>query len=547
MNRLSTYSPPQPAGEIQLDLSRNEGRPPAPNTVDAARARAAELARYPVLDELQRTLAANYDVAPTNVLITAGIDDALLRICLANLGPKTNAVLATPTFEMIPRYIALARGDVAEVEWNTSEFPTTRFCEAITATTRVAFVVSPNNPTGSTATADDLRRIAAALPDGLVVLDAAYGEFGDAGQRALIRLGIGLPNVLVLRTLSKAWGLAGLRVGCAIGAPDQLRTLFAAGNPMPVSVASAHTAVCRLTRGTLDVQDHVAAVDEQRRELTALLTELGTRPVTPSQANFVLVRGVDPVWLTTALAALGIGVRRFPNDPTLADAVRIGLPGTDQAFRQLTAALRTVLAPQALLFDMDGVLADVSQSYRQAIVATAATFGVTVSPADIVAKKARGNANDDWQLTRELLLDANVTIELPRVTDTFETLYSDLRHNERPMVDGQTLRRWGQRYRLAVVTGRPRSDAEFFLRQFGLRDLFAAVICREDAPLKPDPRPVQRALDALGATSAWMLGDTVDDHEAARGAGVLPIAVGPPDDRAAINLTATPELESILP
>jgi phosphoglycolate phosphatase len=78
---------------------------------------------------------------------------------------------------------------------------------------------------------------------------------------------------------------------------------------------------------------------------------------------------------------------------------------------------------------------------------------------------------------------------------------------------------------LAIVTGRPRADALRFLEQFDLLDVFGALVCREDAPLKPDPAPVRAALERLGVRRAWMLGDTRDDLEAARGAGVLPIGV----------------------
>ena len=442
-----------------LDLSRNEGRAPRCDSTETS-LDATDLSRYPDLEPLRRELAELYRTLPDRILITAGGDDAILRLCLAELCADDEALVATPTFEMIPLYVRMARGLLREVAWTRGRFPTDEFLAAASDRTRLAFVVSPNNPTGLTATADDLRRIATALPGALVVLDAAYEEFADDGLTATAAQ---LDNVVTIRTLSKAWSLAGLRVGCAIGPPAIIDRLDRCGNPMPVSAASARIAERRLRRGREDVADHVAAVRHERERLTSTLDELGVKPVRGSQGNFVLVRGVDPGWVAPAMASLGVKVRRFPGRDDLRDAVRIGLPGDPASFERLIAALRAVLRPAALLFDMDGVLADVSGSYRVAIEATARDFGVTVTQRDIEEAKARGDANDDWTVTHRLITSAGAEASRDDVILRFESRYRELKEQERPMVDAETLRRWAARYPLAVVTGRPRSDAEHFL------------------------------------------------------------------------------------
>jgi HAD superfamily hydrolase (TIGR01549 family) len=117
------------------------------------------------------------------------------------------------------------------------------------------------------------------------------------------------------------------------------------------------------------------------------------------------------------------------------------------------------------------------------------------------------------------------------------------------MVSREQLLRWRSRRPLGVVTGRPRADAERFLARFSFADCFDVVVCREDAALKPDPAPVQLALQRLAVRTAWMLGDTVDDVRAAQGALVLPIGVLADGDLpgAAFTLRATPDLDSFLP
>jgi HAD superfamily hydrolase (TIGR01548 family) len=180
---------------------------------------------------------------------------------------------------------------------------------------------------------------------------------------------------------------------------------------------------------------------------------------------------------------------------------------------------------------MDGVLADVSESYRRAIIETAAIWDVELTPEDVARAKAGGGATNDWELTRKLLLEREVEVDLEEVTDRFEALYQGtdempgLRRFESLRFDRDTLERLSTKYSLAVVTGRPRSDARRFLEEQDIANLISTTVCMEDGPSKPDPAPVRLALEQLGAKTAWMVGDTPDDMRAARGASVLPIGL----------------------
>ncbi|HWL49764.1 MAG TPA: HAD hydrolase-like protein, partial [Acidimicrobiia bacterium] len=313
------------------------------------------------------------------------------------------------------------------------------------------------------------------------------------------------------------------------------------------------------------ISELTSFVDEVRRErvvLTGDLIGLGARPL-PSQGNFVLTECDDAAWVISAAASLGIALRRFPSRPGLESAVRITVPGDADDFDRLVATLGSVLDPQAVIFDLDGVLADVSGSQVLAVVETARTFGVEVQPSDIEATKADGNSNDDWELTRRLCLERGVDVTIEAVTERFESLYQGtatspgLKVAETALVDQATWRDWAAKRPLAVVTGRPRSDAVEFLERFGLMEGLAALVTRDDAPLKPDSGPVVKALEIMGVTRAWMLGDTPDDLTAARGAGVVPIGVIASGDNpegarerlryAARILDKTTDLEEMLP
>jgi HAD superfamily hydrolase (TIGR01548 family) len=228
----------------------------------------------------------------------------------------------------------------------------------------------------------------------------------------------------------------------------------------------------------------------------------------------------------------------------LIGALRITLPGNAAAFERLVAALTTVLAPEALVFDLDGVLADVQHSQRAAIAATAQAFGVTVTSAQVAAAIRAGDAANDWIVTQRLIESGGREVPLDDVTARFQALYigdtwtPGLRERERLIPNNHLLERLAAHRRLAIVTGRPRAEAHWFLERAGVAHLFGAVIAMEDAAPKPDPAPVRLALARLGVNRAWMIGDTPDDVRAAAQAGVVPLCVVAPGDEPSLAIAA---------
>lgn len=560
---LTAYRVPRHPAPLDLHLDGNEGLS-APADLLACLADAdadTVVRRYPSPKGLEAVLAGRLGVAPGRVIATCGGDDALDRCCRALLAPGRRIVLPEPSFEMIRRYATWAGATIASVPWPGGPYPVDAVLEAVDDATTLVSVVTPNNPTGAVATADDLRRLAEGAPHAVLLVDLAYGEFADEDLTAAA---LALPNAVVFRTLSKAWGLAGLRIGYAAGPARLVDWMRAAGNPYVISGPSLHLAAHRLRTAQPEVDAFVARVRQERAALEALLAAHGF-DVEPSQANFVFARSPRAGWVRAACAGLGIGLRGWPGHPELDDALRITCPGDDAAFQRLVDALDTALAPEALLLDVDGVIADVSGSYRQAILDTAASFGVPLTRDDVSEAKAEGDANNDWILTRRLLARAGVDAPLDEVTARFERLYQGteavpgLKARERLLLDADTLARWAADRPIAAVTGRPRADAAWFLGHHGVAASFRTAVCMEDGPAKPDPAPVHEALHRLGVARAWMVGDTVDDVRAARAAGVVPVGVvAPGEDRravepvllaagAAVVLDHVGQLEELLP
>jgi histidinol-phosphate aminotransferase len=340
---LKPYSPGRRATTIDLFLDSNEGPPVPIGLARALRATAIDRLRcYPKARSLERLLANQNNVPEESVLVTAGADEGLERAVRAVCSPGRRAILTTPSFEMIGRYARLTGAEVIEIPWWTGEYPVEQVFRTVSDETTLVAVVSPNNPTGATISSPALVDLAEGLPRCLILLDHAYVEMADEDLTAIA---LTLPNVLVTRTFSKAWGLAGMRVGWVAGDPTVIGWLRAVGQPYSVSAVSL-LVVEQLLRDQVGANlEYIDTVSSQRRQLSELLTQLGAEPL-PSQANFVLARFTDAASVHKALAVLGIAVRRFAGHPLLDQYLRITLPGDPAPFQRLTDALRQVLVEE---------------------------------------------------------------------------------------------------------------------------------------------------------------------------------------------------------
>jgi histidinol-phosphate aminotransferase len=301
----------------------------------------------PTCAALRRRLADRYGLTPDHVCVANGVDNVLTCLGLAFLDAGDRCVVASPTYTAYAALALLMNAVPVEVplrDWR-SDLPA---MAAAAANAKMVIVCNPNNPTGTIVTHDEVDAFLRRLPPTtLPVLDEAYAEFVEnpafPDSAALLRH---YPNLIVLRTFSKIYGLAGLRVGYALASPDLIACFNQVREPFPVD-RLAQTAA----EATLDDEPYVRATFENNRAgrtwLTAALSEMGLR-VIPSQANFVLVdlgRPADEVG--RQLLPHGVIVRpgamwRLPT------WVRISV-GTADENRRVAASLKTVLAGRATL------------------------------------------------------------------------------------------------------------------------------------------------------------------------------------------------------
>jgi histidinol-phosphate aminotransferase len=340
VKKLHTYRPPL-AGRTGLRLDFNESTIGcSPRVLAELRSLDAEsLARYPEREPVEKLVARFLGLDPAQVLLTNGVDEAIHLLCSTYLEPGDEALIVVPTFAMYAIF-ALAEGArVIEVPAGDNfVFPTRQLLAQISPRTRLIAVANPNNPTGAAVAGNVLTQIAQAAPQAAVLVDEAYFEFH--GETVIDRTRQ-IENLFVARTFSKAYGLAGLRIGILAGDARQMAMVRRVASPYSVNVAAL-----AILPAAIHDQEYVNGyVAQVRRNRERLQLELGSLALHywPSHANFVLVRiGLGHAEFVRALRDRGILVRDRHFDPGCEGCVRLTV-GTDEHTQTLILAMRDVI------------------------------------------------------------------------------------------------------------------------------------------------------------------------------------------------------------
>jgi len=340
VKNLHAYRPPL-AGRTGLRLDFNESTVGcSPRVLARLRSLDTELlARYPEREPVEKEVADFLGLDPAQVLLTNGVDEAIHLLCSTYLDPGDEALIVTPTFAMYAIFAQAEGARVVEVRAGDNfVFPTQHLLAQLSPRTRLITVANPNNPTGAVVAGTALIQVAQAAPQAAVLVDEAYFEFHE---ETVVEQPRQIENLFVARTFSKAYGLAGLRIGVLAGEARQMAMLRRMASPYNVNAA----ALAVLPEALQDqeyVNRYVAQVLRNRDKLQQELGNLGLH-YWPSHANFVLVHiGSAHSEFVQALRDRGILVRDRHADPGCEGCVRLTV-GSDGHTEILLTALRDVV------------------------------------------------------------------------------------------------------------------------------------------------------------------------------------------------------------
>jgi len=335
---LPSYHPPL-AGRDGLRLDFNENTVGCSPRVLARLQRLGpeQLASYPEREPVEATVADILGILAPELLLTNGADEAIHLLCETYLESGDEALIVVPTYSMYRIYVMAAGAQVISVPAGKDfQFPGEDLCNRITKLTRLIAIANPNNPTGTVAPLEELRRIAHSAPDAAVLVDEAYFEF--YGQSMLAARNE-FSNLFVARTFSKAYGMAGLRIGMLVGDAEQMRAVRRVSSPYNVN-AVALACLPEALGDQAYIQQYVSEVRESRARLERALEASGIQ-FWPSQANFVLARVGAAASFVEQMRRRGILVRDRSGDHGCEGCVRITLGPREHADRLLVALQET--------------------------------------------------------------------------------------------------------------------------------------------------------------------------------------------------------------
>jgi histidinol-phosphate aminotransferase len=300
---------------------------------------AGSLTRYPEREPVEEIVAAHLGRAAEQVALTNGVDEAIHVLFEAFLEDGDELLLPVPTYTMYEIYASATDARIVAVQAaDDLQFPFERLLAAITPRTKIVAIANPNSPSGSAATRAQLIEIASRAPNAVLLVDEAYFHFH--GETVMDLIGV-VPNLIVARTFSKAYGLAGLRLGLLAGPVELMRWVRRVLSPYSVnSLALACLPPALEDSGYLDW--YVGEVLAARAEFEAALDAAGVRRWS-SRANFVLVEiGARHAEFARLMRAAGVLVRDRSSDPGCDGRVRITV-GTREQMRQAAVALNETL------------------------------------------------------------------------------------------------------------------------------------------------------------------------------------------------------------
>ncbi len=340
VERMHEYHPPLAGRDgLRLDFNENTLAPSPRVQAILQQISADSLTRYPEREHVERIAAKHFGLEPASVLLTNGVDEAIHLVCETYLEPEDEVIVVTPTFSMYALYAEATGATVRAVQADSNlQFPYRQLQDAIHPNTRLIMIASPNNPTGAVVESRFFLELAASAPQAALLVDEAYYHFH--GESVLNETNT-VTNLLVARTFSKAYGLAGLRIGLLAGHPDAMRFVRKVSSPYNVNSIALECLPEALADGAY-IEWYANQISQSRTFAEQELTRLKV-PWWPSRANFILMNiGAKHKAFVESMRRQNILVRDRSADPGCDGCVRITLGPLDHTRKGIDALEETL-------------------------------------------------------------------------------------------------------------------------------------------------------------------------------------------------------------
>ena len=498
----------------------------------------SELSLYPVYGKTVEKLAKRFDVDFSNILISNGCDEALSVIINAYLDENDEILSYNPTFSMPALYAKLVGAKPKTIKYDEKfVFDIEKFSNNISQNTKLAYIATPNNPTGEIVSRSEIETLLKKHSNTLFIVDCTYINFApDIVIEDYIDLIKEHENIAIVKSYSKDFAIAGVRFGVVFAQNSIIKQL-----KKVISPYSVNTLALACVNAVLNDEKSFIETKEKNQQTLNVLSEglekLGYKPY-PSGANFVLCDFFEHCdFCYEKLKKNGVIVRKFsPNSP-ISTCLRITVP----TLGGVKYILELLQKKNLLIFDLDGVVFDVSNSYTGAIRETFKHFaGQEVSLKEIQAVKNMGGMNCDWDATKCLLEKYGFDIDLEDVINVFQDLFFNpndktkkyLIDEEKLVISKEIFEKLSEKFDFAVFSGRLKQEAKYSLEKYDIDKFFYYYVTADDLEkddLKPSPKGVLKILKHCPHLSVKYFGDSVDDIISGKGANVDTIGIIAPD------------------
>lgn len=534
VEKMNGYFVPMYEKHWNIKIDSNENNYGAsPKVIEAIKnSDINNISYYPFYGELSQKIADYRKCSIDNIKVTNGADEAIQGIVQTYLENGEALLTLDISFDMPVIYTQIQNGEIIKVPFEQKWFfPVNSFLKAMkNPKIKIIYLASPNNPTGNIIEENDLNKILENALDKVVIIDETYANYSGITYQKYTEK---YDNVFLVRSFSKDFALAGLRLGYIISNSENIKNLKKVISPFSVNAIAMKAGITALS--DIEYFEKVKAdINKTKNDLKEFFEKLNFK-VYPSFANFLLVDcGKKSEFIYRKLQEESISVKLFKKGSALEGYLRVTIP-TKQGFEKIKNALK--IKPY-LVFDMDGVLIN-AKSYRETILKTYEKYtGKTVTLEEVQKVKNLGGMNNDWDLTNYLLKRDGVKVSYEELVQTFQSIYwndgKGLINIETPLFERKMFEELSKKYNLAIFTGRIRQEAMFAINRFNMADLFFPVITTDDIPEgmgKPNPLGLNIIKEMTLSDKYYYFGDTTDDILCAKSAGYEAIGVLPPQDK----------------